>query len=166
MTGALRDRVGDELERIEEDCEHSSKSQFNASDRWSRYHVLIGLPAVVLAATASAAFLKDVPMAASIISMIVAILTSAQTFLKPGERGKAHKSAGDQYLALKNAARIYRNIGLLQDDELKFAARLNEFDDQRKALNTSSPIPANRDFNKARKGISQGETRHAVDKRH
>lgn len=43
-TGAIRD----ELERIEEDCIHSGKAQFNAGVRWSRYHLWLGVPAVIL----------------------------------------------------------------------------------------------------------------------
>lgn len=164
MNVELRNNVLRELSRIEEDCEYSSKSQFNASDRWSRYHILIGLPAVILAAAAGAAFLKAHSDVASVISLVVAVLTAAQTFLKPGERGQAHKSAGDQYLALKTQSRIYRTVGIFRDDEAAFAAKLNELDETRRALNTAAPIPAPRDFRKAQKGIDNGEATHRVDR--
>jgi hypothetical protein len=160
-----RDNVLKELARVEEDCEVSSKSQFNAADRWSRYHIMIGLPAVILAAAAGAAFLKAYSDIASAISLVVAILTAAQTFLKPGERGQSHKSAGDQYLALKTQTRIYRTIGYFRDDEAAIASKLNDIDDQRRALNTAAPIPAPRDFRRAQKGIALGEATHRVDGR-
>src|SRR6185437_15107211 len=102
-----------ELERIEEDCIHSGKAHFNAGDRWTGYHYCLGLPAVVLSAMAGTAFFKDYATAAGVMSVVVAILTALMTFLKPSERASAHKGCGDQYLALRNDARVFREIKLV-----------------------------------------------------
>ena len=44
----IRTAIQDELQRIEEDCIHSGMAQFNAGVRWSRYHLFLGVPAVVI----------------------------------------------------------------------------------------------------------------------
>lgn len=88
--------VREELVRIEEDCIHSGKAQFSAGVRWSRYHLLLGVPAVILSALAGTAFFKDQPEIAGIMSTVVAILAALSTFLKPSERAWSHKGSGDQ----------------------------------------------------------------------
>jgi hypothetical protein len=47
--------IQDELQRIEEDCIHSGKAKFNAGMRWSRYHLFLGVSAVILSALAGTA---------------------------------------------------------------------------------------------------------------
>ncbi|UDF03492.1 SLATT domain-containing protein [Asticcacaulis sp. AND118] len=159
-------KIKDELYRIEEDCIHSGKSQFNAGDRWAFYHYCLGIPSVVLSSIAGAAFLKDYPELAGAMSIIVTVLTALMTFLKPSERASSHKSSGDQYLALRNDARIFREIKLDQACDAQAAIDgLDEFTKRRNELNKSSMPPARRDFIKARKGIDSGEALHAVDKK-
>ncbi|MFZ5520704.1 MAG: SLATT domain-containing protein [Pseudomonadota bacterium] len=156
--------VADELQRIEEDCIHSGKAHFNAGDRWRNYHYWLGLPSVVLSAIAGAAFLKSEPEWAAAVSLVVTVLTALMTFLKPSERASSHKASGDQYLALRNDARVFRQIRLLHvcDDQAAIDG-LDEFTKRRNELNTSSLPFARRDYEKARKGINQGEAAHRVD---
>lgn len=158
-------QIQDELLRIEEDCTHSGKSHFNAAERWNAYHFWLGLPAVGLSALAGTAFFSDAATLGGSISAVVAVLTAVQTFLKPSERSSAHKSAGDQYLGLKNDARVFREIRLYNacDDQAAIDG-LDEFTKRRNELNLASPQFARRDFEKARKGIDAGEALHAVDK--
>lgn len=159
--GAIRK----ELERIEEDCIHSGKSHFNAHERWSRYHYWLGIPAVVFSSIAGLAFFKDQPEIGGSLSAIVAVLTALSTFLKPYERAASHKSAGDQYLSLRNDARVFREIRLTYACDAQSAIDgLAEFTKRRNEMNQASPQFANRDFTKARDGINAGEATHAVDK--
>lgn len=153
-----------ELERIEEDCIHSGKAHFNAGTRWASYNYFLGLPSVVLSALAGTAFFNDMPEIAGIMSAVVAVLTSLMTFLKPSERASAHKGSGDQYLSLRNDARVFREIKLDHAcDEQAAIAGLDEFTKRRNELNQASAQVATRDFNKARAGIDQGEAAHRVD---
>jgi hypothetical protein len=164
-TDSLKGQIQDELLRIEEDCTHSGKSHFNAAERWNAYHFWLGLPAVILSALAGTAFFSDEPVAGGIMSAIVAVLTGVQTFLKPSERSASHKSAGDQYLGLKNDARVFREVRLQHAcDEQAAIDGLDEFTKRRNEMNLSSPQFAKRDFDKARKGIDAGEALHQVDK--
>jgi hypothetical protein len=155
-----------ELQRIEEDCDYSGKSHFNAGVRWGRYHLWLGIPSVVLSTIAGTAFFKDYGDIAGILSSIVAILTALMTFLKPSERSAHHKSSGDQYLALRNDARVFRKIKLecACDDQAAIDG-MDEFTKRRNELNQASPQFSRKDFEKARKGIEEGEALHSVDKK-
>ena len=161
-----RTRDQAELDRIEEDCTHSGKAQYNAGGRWSRYHYWLGIPSVILSALAGAAFLKEQGEIAAIMSAIVAILTALMTFLKPSERASSHKSSGDQYLALRNDARVFREIKLRYACDAQTAlSGMDEFTKRRNELNQASPPFSRADFEKARKGIEEGEALYAVDKK-
>jgi hypothetical protein len=153
-----------ELLRIEEDCVHSGKAHFNAGERWARYHYWLGVPSVVLSALAGAAFFKDYATVAGVMSAVVAILTSLMTFLKPSERASAHKGSGDQYLALRNDARVFREIRLAHASDPQAAIDgMDEFTKRRNELNQASAQCSRLDFEKARTGIDEGEATHRVD---
>lgn len=157
--------IRNELERIEEDCIHSGKAQFNAGDRWARYHLWLGVPAVILSALAGTAFFKDQPEIAGAMSMAVALLTALSTFLKPSERASSHKGSGDQYLTLRNDARVLRTIKLdASCDDAAAIANLDEITKRRNELNQASAQVTRLDFEKARQGIDEGEAAHRVDK--
>lgn len=158
-------KIKSEMQRIEEDCIHSGKAHFNAGARWTALNSWLGVPSVILSALAGTAFFKDYATIAGGMSAIVAILTSLMTFLKPSERGAAHKSAGDQYLTLRNDARIFREIEIDQAGDASAAiVTLATFTKRRNELNQASPLFSNRDFQRAKKGIDAGEATHAVDK--
>jgi len=155
-----------ELQRIEEDCIHSGKAHFNAGARWARYHYFLGLPSVVLSALAGAAFFKDHGDIAGLMSAAVAILTSLMTFLKPLERAAAHKGSGDQYLTLRNDARVFREIKLAYAcDDQSALTGLDEFTKRRNELNQASAPFSRSDFETAHAGIDQGEAAHRVDQK-
>ena len=158
------DEIAKELARIEEDCIHSGKAHFCAHERWIACHYCLGIPAVVFSSMAGLAFFQDYPEIGGAISVVVAILTALSTFLKPYERAAAHKSSGDQYLSLRNDARVFRTIKLTNSCDFQSAlSGLDEYAKRRNDLNQASPQFSNRDFVKARKGIQAGEATHAVD---
>jgi hypothetical protein len=159
------DEIAKELARIEEDCIHSGKAHFCAQERWSAYHYWLGIPAVIFSSIAGFAFIQKYPEIGGAISVFVAVLTALSTFLKPHERAAAHKSSGDQYLSLRNDARVFRTIKLANAGDVQSAlSGLDEYAKRRNDLNQASPQFSNRDFIKARKGIEVGEATHAVDK--
>jgi uncharacterized membrane protein YfcA len=108
-----------ESERIEEDSIHSAKAHFNSGDTWKRRHYWLGIPATVLGAGAGAAIIKDCTELAALLSLAATILTALVTFLKPTDRASAHKTTGDQYLALRNDTRIFREIELLEAEDIR-----------------------------------------------
>lgn len=159
-----RDEIVKELLRIEEDCIHSGKSHFNAHERWTSYHYWLGIPSVIFSSIAGLAYFQDYPEFGGLLSAIVAVLTALSTFLKPYERAAAHKSSGDQYLSLRNDARVFRTIKLQGACDIQSAVNgLEEFAKRRNELNQASVQFAERDFIKARAGINAGEAVHAAD---
>lgn len=155
-----------EAARIEEDATYSSKSHFNAEDTWVLRHYWLGVPATALAAIAGAALIKSQPEWASAFTLLASLLTGLMTFLKPNERAAMHRAAAGQFLALKNEARLFREIELLQTHQLdELPGRLKTLSATRNELNQKSPSIPRRAFVAARKGIEEGEATHKVDKR-
>jgi hypothetical protein len=75
------------------------------------------------------------------------------------------QARGDQYLILRNDARVFRQIRLMHAcDEPTALAGIDEFTKRRNELNQASPQFSRADFEAARKGIEEGEATHRVDK--
>lgn len=156
-----------EAERLEEDTTYSSKGHFNAEDTWVRRNYWLGVPATILGAVAGATLIKSQPEWATAFTLMASLLTGLMTFLKPNERAALHRAAAGQFLALRNEARFFREIELLQSDRLdKLSDRLKALSAARNELNLKSPSIPRRAFVAARKGIEEGEATHKVDKGH
>lgn len=154
-----------EAARIEEDATYSSKSHFNAEQVWERRHYWLGIPATAFAAIAGAALFKNYAEVGSVLALLASLLTGLMTFLKPNERAAMHRVAAGQFLALRNDARIFHEVELLQAERLgKLPERLKALSATRNELNQKSPSIPHRAFVAARKGIEEGEATHKVDK--
>ncbi len=154
-----------EAERLEEDATYSSKGHFNAEDTWVRRNYWLGVPATVLGAVAGATLIKSQPEWATAFTLLASLLTGLMTFLKPNERAAMHRAAAGQFLALRNDARLFREIELFQLDRLsELHERLQALSAMRNELNLKSPSIPRRAFVSARKGIEEGESIHKVDK--
>lgn len=158
-------KITAEQQRMEEDCNHSGKSHFNAGARWTVWNYVFGIPSVVLSAAAGAAFFKNFADIAGAMSSCVTVLTALMTFLKPSERASRHKKAGDQYLSLKNDARVFREVLLPHVEDVSAAiAGMEGFTKRRDELNQASPQFSDGDRKKARRSIEAGDSTHIVDK--
>lgn len=154
-----------EAERLEEDATYSSKGHFNAEDTWVRRNYWLGVPATLLGAIAGATLIKSQPEWATVFTLLASLLTGLMTFLKPNERAAMHRAAAGQFLALRNEARFFREIELLQSDRLEeLPKRLKALSAIRNELNLKSPSIPRQAFVAARKGIEEGEAIHKVDK--
>jgi hypothetical protein len=170
MSGPIANEQGQisalrrEAERLEEDTTYSSKGHFNAEDTWVRRNYWLGVPATILGAVAGATLIKSQPELATAFTLLASLLTGLMTFLKPNERAALHRAAAGQFLALRNEARIFREIELLQSDRLdELSERLKTLSSARNELNLKSPSIPRRAFVAARKGIEEGEATHKVD---
>lgn len=162
----LTEALGNEASRIEEDTQHSAKSHFNAGETWSRRHYWLGIPATLAAASAGAALVKDYPIAAQLLAMAATILSGMMTFLKPNEKATQHKTVGNQYLALRNDARIFREIELLDEIDGDTASeKLKKLAQRRNELNSTAPPIHRAAFEQTRKGIADGEADYKIDKK-
>lgn len=152
--------------RIEEDTEHSAKRHFNTCDLWSKFHYGLGIPATILAAAASTALVKNDHGWAQIMGLAVALLAALMTFLKPSDSASRHRAIGNQYLALRNDARMFREIDLAEAiDDSKKSERLRRLAQRRNDLNSSAPSTSRWAFEKTRQGIAEGETTYRIDKK-
>jgi hypothetical protein len=164
MTSNLEENVRKELLRIEEDSEHSAKSHFNAAARWDGYHFRIGLASTIIIAISGAISLSNYPLIGGTLAIISSSLAATLTFLNPAEKGKTHKTSGDQYLSLRNQARMFREIVMKSNlcaDVLE--KRIFELTGQRDQLNQTSPNIPRKDYELAKADISKGNSKYAVD---
>jgi hypothetical protein len=165
MNDPMRASLSAEVSRIEEDALYSSKGHFEAAALWSDTHLWLGIPTALLAAAGGISALKEQSLAAGIIGGIVAALTAVATFLNPSGKSNTHHLAGTRFSALKNQARILREIDLLRaDSELSaLVASVKELAKRRDELNEASPQPPRWAFKRARRAIEAGEAEYQVD---
>src|SRR5690349_17481849 len=130
-----KDEIIKEAKRIEEASLLSSKRHFKAASLWSGFHLLIGIPVVVVSAVAGAtAFAQfDVNhVIAGVLSLVVAALASTQTFLNPNSKAAVHQSAGNKYDSLMNKVRMFWSIDCwrAESDEV-LTEKLKYFSEQK-----------------------------------
>ncbi|MBT9548924.1 MAG: SLATT domain-containing protein [Candidatus Sericytochromatia bacterium] len=174
----LREALKAETERIFEDGLYSSKSHYNAADRWSYINLWLGIPATILAAASGVLTFVSTscPQGSQCVTvpiwlpgamaLFTSALTALITFLNPSDRKTQHRNAAGQYNALRNQSRLFKEIQLTQfsaETAEKLKDTLTSLANKRDELNQNSPIFANCDFKKARKGIEQGEAKYKVD---
>ena len=161
----LKEKLRTEALRIEEDTEFSAKGHYNAAERWSRYHLWIGIPSAVISALGGCAAFNDYPNIAGGLALFSTALITILTFLKPSERSEAHKSVADQFLALRNKTRLFREIELLESSENECVKeKLYEFASLRDDLNQTAPKIVTKDYERAKKEIEAGFATYKVDK--
>ena len=108
--------------------------------------------------------MKNCPELAGLLALLATILTALLTFLKPAERASSHKTAGDQYLSLRNDARIFRTIELLEQEDGQLTSEtLKALAQHRNELNQGSPEIPRAAFEQARNGIAEGEINYKKD---
>jgi len=156
-----------EAKRIEENCLFTSKGHFYAAQFWAKFHLWIGFPTVILAAVAGTAALakfdKD-NIWAGVLSIIVVILTSVTTFLNPKEKANAYLTAGNNYDSLLARTRMFWLIDCrMENSDEILTSRLKDLSEQRERLNRDCPQVPKGTYEKAKKGIEQGEADYKID---
>lgn len=156
-----------EAERIEEDSIHSAKSQFEASNKWKNINLLLGIPTAIISGIAGISILNEWSYVfAGFLALIVGALTTLMTFLNPNQKANAHLNSGNNYLALRNRARIFKNISLNSREDINaLSEELKLLADERNNLNKNSLQCSRKNFETARRGISEGETKYLADKK-
>lgn len=161
-----REKIINEAKRIEEDSLYSAKGHFYAGQCWVNTHLWLGGIAAVLSAIAGASALSQFDyhnIVAGSLSIIVAGLTAIITFINPKERASVHQKAGNRYNALRNDTRIFYDIELSEIDDKKATEDLKKLNNRRNKLNLESHQIPKWAFEKARKGIEEGEAKYKVD---
>lgn len=160
----FEENIRKELLRIEEDSEHSAKSHFNAAARWDGYHFRIGLTSTIIIAIGGAISLSNYPLVGGTFAIISSSLAATLTFLNPAEKSKTHKTAGDQYLSLRNQSRMFREIVMKNNPSSDVLEKgIFELAAQRNQLNQTSPNIPRKDYESAKADISEGRSKYIVD---
>ena len=164
---SIREKIKKEAKRVEEDSLYSAKGQFVAASHWTRVHLWLGIPSAVLAAVAGVSALPQFDynnIIAGVLAIIVATLTAITTFLNPNEKANSHLNAGNKYNSLGNEARIFFDIDCYQENsDAELTKQLKVLAKLRDELNQSSPQIPRWAYEKARKGIEEGEAEYKVD---
>lgn len=152
-----------ESKRIEEDAEHSFKGHYNASALWTKVHYCVGVPLVIFSAWVGADALSSNPNFSGYLALLSAALASAQTFINPAEKSEKHKTAGDDYLALRNNTRLFRENLLKSLTENEAQRDLLSFSQKRNDLARMSPVIPRCRYLLAKKDIDAGLAKYRAD---
>ncbi len=161
-----KEKITNEAKRIEEDSLYSAKAHFCAGQCWVNVNLWLGGISAVLAVVAGASALSKFDyhnIVAGVLSIIVAGLTAVIAFINPNEKATTHQKAGNEYNALRNDARIFYDIEIVEIDDRKSIADLKELNERRNRLNNDSSQIPKWAFEKARKGIEEGEAKYKID---
>jgi len=163
-----KDEVIKEAKRIEEALLFSSKGHFSAAAFWTKFHLYVGIPMVILSAIAGASALAQFDqnhLIAGLISVVVAALSGLVTFVNPNERAATHLSAGNNYDSVMNKVRMFWSIDCWgSESEQVLTKRLKDFSEQKDKLNQSCPQVPPWAYRIAKKGIVSGQGEYKVDK--
>lgn len=161
----LIQNIIDEAQRIEEDTEYSSKAHFNAGSRWKKVHYGLGFTIIICAALSTAALFEDYPSWIGFLALLASVLAGIQTFVNPEKSATIHKSAGDRILSLKRTVRIFRQVELDQLSIKEATKKINDFSSKYAHYTEINPDIPEWAFQKARKGIEDGQAQYQVDKK-
>jgi len=161
-----KEKIISEAKRIEEDSLYSAKGHFYAGQCWVNINLWLGGISAVLSAIAGASALSQFDyhnIVAGGLSIIVASLTAVITFINPSERSVVHQKIGNEYNALRNDTRIFYDIEVNDMEDKRAIEDLKKLNSKRNKLNLESHQIPNWAFEKARKGIEEGEAKYKVD---
>jgi len=159
----LRQKLFEELSRIEEDSLYSMKGHYNASERWRWWYNFLGITNVVCSVIAGITAFSEIEIAIKIAVIITAVITGLTTFLECSKKSESHKTTGNSFLKIKNKARYLKDVRSHLVDEEDFERLVNELLEQKDEMNAVSlPIP---DFayKKAQSEIEKGYAEYRVD---
>jgi hypothetical protein len=156
----------EELEKIRVDCMYGKKKHYNARDRYSRYHKRMGIAIVSLTAlmgtslfyTFSESELLFARIATGILTVMVAVFATLQTFFNFEKRALRHKMTADKYVsAMKKSQRLtsYYKDGNKTIDEVE--KEIETLSQEIKYVQEDEPEVSPEDYHKARSGVKNGE---------
>lgn len=168
LVSKTKEEIIKEAKRTEEAALYSAKGHFEAAKFWGNFHLMIGVPVVILSTVAGASALSQFDNSktiAGLLSILVAALTSLITFLNPNEKAGVHQEAGNNYDALQNKVRMFWSIDCWKEkSEDVLTEKLIQFSDNKNKLNLNSPLIPWFAYQAAKRGIERGEAEYKVDK--
>jgi hypothetical protein len=147
----IRLSIEEQLQKLEDDAELASVSNFCLAQRWDAVNTRLGLMIVLfsgaltgIGAYASvgdfAAFQKYYTLASTVLAAAATVVTSVLTFLKPSARSATYREFGNKQDALRNRIRLYRAVLMKQDPSVeRLSEQLVAFGQEKDTLNSDNP---------------------------
>lgn len=149
------------IEKLRLNCHLGKHKHFQASTRGRQYHLLFGVPTVLISIFIGSAFFvelqRDLPdfakWSAAGLGLTAALLSGVQTFFNFRKEYEAHRVAGNKYLHL--ARECERWIALYFDGQIELdelSAQIEDLNERYAQITTAAEsITTNkRDFERAR----------------
>jgi hypothetical protein len=147
----IRQSIESELQKLEDDTDLASASDFSMAQRWDAINTRLGL-LIVLASGIVAAigvsgslggllpYQQYFTVSSTVLAAVATVIASVLTFLKPSERGGQYREYGNKQDALRNRIRIYRSVLMKQDPSVeRLSDQLVAFGHEKDALNADNP---------------------------
>jgi len=166
MVDTIKKEIKIECKRMEEDSLHTSRNHFISGNFWRSIYLFFGITNTLVAALAGsiALYFEEEITLVAFLAIIVAIISGIITFLNPSEKASKYKSKGDEFLALRSEFRIFRNIDILNLEDINEIKAKFDFLVNKKNQLTKSSLPiSKRHYEKAKKGIENGEAEYEAD---
>lgn len=152
-----------EAMRIEEDGLLASETHLAEARRWTRLHLMLGIPATIAAALAGVSAVANAAIVAVALAVTSAISSGLLTFLNPKENAVPHAAAAAQFKQLYNRARILREVDAQVEPIESLISIVKDLDAQRAKLFASVPVCAVASQHSARSAINSGDVGYDVD---
>lgn len=159
----IKENIEKEAMRIEEDATYSSKGHYEAARGWDNAYLWLGIPVAIIAGVSGISAFQENSLLAGVTAILAAALAATSTFLNPSEKAQTHYTAGSRFNSLKNRVRIFREIEMPDSDINILKVRIMELSEERHLANSECPQIPRRAFERARKGIEQGEAKYVAD---
>jgi hypothetical protein len=166
---ALLGGIGEEADAVDENSDFSAQRHFNTASAWARRHYLLGCGAIALAILGGGTILYPPWFSiwlSGIAAMTAAGFAAAGTLLNARETSTAHYRAGNAYLELRNRARSFKRLDLVDPnvEKSELVRRVRDLSCDLSKLNATfgalfTPQWA---YLKARRDIHRGTTRNRL----
>lgn len=159
-----------EARRLYVDAAYSGRGHLESSGRWEKWDAYLGVPATVLSSVLAAgaavtALLEAQPVLTALLAGAAAVLNGLRSFLQPDIKAKAHGLKGNQYLVIRNDARMFVEVDLRAGQPaLKLIHCIKKLRRRYNELKQTDPQMVPRgDYEAARRNIEAGESSYTND---
>lgn len=161
-----RQRLHDELSRLEEDLLYTEKVHFAAAEAFGRVHLILGLTATLASAAAATTLMAGaVPWLSGALALVAALASGVLTFVKPDKHSSQHSQSGRALGGLRVQVRQARVVELpsrnAPKNSVEWMEALKKLADRKAEIEGTSPATSEWMLRTARGKIDRGDFEHA-----
>ena len=158
--------IQQEVKRIIEDCEYSSKGHFDSAKCWRYWNYVLMFASIISVCFSLVLVYSDLDKFWSgIVAISSGIVTMLLVFLNPQEKYISHYNSGNGFLALRNKTRVFLEIeSKAMEIEMQMRV-IKKLDSKRNDMNGYSLPIGEYGYKNAKKQIEiDKNTQYQVDK--